>query len=166
MRGYRALVVESDRERIDVGEKSYDIEATSTAPIELVFDVITDAPGWSRWNKTIQRAQWEVEGTPVPGGVGAVRALGANRGPLSRERIVAYEAPNHQAYEIVSGPMPIKNYRADVQLTSLPDGGTHISWKGAWTTWVPGVSGFLTKMVRGFATGAAREAERLQREPA
>ena len=143
---------------------SYDIEATSTAPIELVFEVIADAPGWSRWNKSIGRASWETEGDPAPWGVGAVRALGANSGPLSKERIVEFDAPTHQAYVIVSGPMPVKGYRADVRLTSTPEGGTHISWKGSWKTRVPGVSGFLTKMVRGFAVGAAREAERLQRE--
>lgn len=149
-----------------MGQHRYDIEATSTAPIETVFEVIADAPGWSRWNRTISRASWDVEGDPAPWGVGAVRALGANKGPLSRERIVEFDAPNHQAYVIVSGPMPVKGYRADVRLTSTDDGGTHISWKGSWSTRVPGVSGFLTKMVRGFATGAAREAERLQAERA
>jgi hypothetical protein len=147
-----------------MGKHSYDIEAVSTAPIELVFEVIVDAPGWSRWNKSIGRASWEVEGEPAPWGVGAVRALGAKNGPLSKERIVEFNAPTHQAYVIVSGPMLVKGYRADVRLTSTTDGGTHISWKGSWTTRVPGVSGFLTKMVRGFATGAAREAERLQKE--
>jgi len=147
-----------------MGKHSYDIEAVSTAPIELVFEVIADAPGWSRWNKSIGRASWEVVGDPAPWGIGAVRALGAKSGPLSKERIVEFNAPTHQAYVIVSGPMPVKGYRADVRLTSTPDGGTHISWKGSWTTRVPGVSGFLTKMVRGFATGAAREAERLQKE--
>jgi hypothetical protein len=141
---------------------SYDIEAVSAAPIGLVFEVIADAPGWSRWNTTISRSQWDIEGSPAPWGVGAVRALGANVGPLSRERIVEFDAPNHQAYVIVSGPMPIKGYRADVRLKSTANGGTHISWKGSWTTRVPGVSAFLKKMVRGFATGAAREAERLQ----
>ena len=143
---------------------SYDIEAKSSAPIDLVFEVIADAPGWSRWNKSIGRASWDVEGDPAPWGVGAVRALGAKSGPLSRERIVEFEAPTHQAYVIVSGPMPVKDYRADVRLTSTDDGGTHISWKGSWSTKVPGVSGFLTKMVQGFATGAAKEAQRLQQE--
>jgi hypothetical protein len=147
-----------------MGKHSYDIESVSTAPIELVFEVIADAPGWSRWNKSIGRSSWEVEGDPAPWGIGAVRALGAKSGPLSRERIVEFNAPIHQAYVIVSGPMPVKGYRADVRLAATPDGGTHISWKGSWTTRVPGVSGFLTKMVRGFAFGAAREAERLQKE--
>ncbi len=147
-----------------MAQHSYDIEATSTAPIELVFEVIADAPGWSRWNKSIGRAMWETEGDPAPWGVGAVRALGAKSGPLSKERIVEFKMPTHQAYVIVSGPMPVKNYRADVRLTSTPEGGTHISWKGSWSTKVPFVSGFLTKMVRGFATGAAKEAQRLQQE--
>lgn len=147
-----------------MGSHAYDIECTSTAPIDLVFEVIADAPGWSRWVGSVSRAEWEVEGDPAPWGVGAVRALGATKGPLSRERIVEFDPPHHQAYVIVSGPMPVKDYRADVRLTSTADGGTHISWKGSWSTKVPGVSSFLTKMVRGFATGAAREAERLRIE--
>lgn len=143
---------------------SYDIEAVSSAPIGAVFEVIADAPGWSRWNRSISRASWEIEGDPAPWGVGAVRALGAKRGPLSRERIVAFDNPNQQSYVIVSGPMPVKDYRADVRLTSTADGGTKISWKGSWTTRFPFVSAFLTTMVRGFANGAAREAERLHRQ--
>ena len=143
-----------------MGHHSYDITEVTAAPIEVVFDVIADAPGWSRWNRSIARASWEVEGDPAPGGVGAVRALGAARGPLSRERIVAFAPPRHLAYVIDSGPMPVRSYRADITLESLSDGGTRISWMGSWTTRVPGVSGFLTRMVRGFATGAAREAER------
>lgn len=144
-----------------MGSHSYDITATSSAPVDVVFDVIADAPGWSRWNRSIGRAEWEVEGDPRPGGVGAVRALGAARGPVSRERIVAFEPPRHLAYVIDSGPMPVRDYRADVRLEPTPEGGTTIRWTGTWSTRVPGVSGFLTRMVRGFAIGAAREAERM-----
>ena len=149
-----------------MGRHSYDITATSTASTETVFRVIADAPGWSRWNRSIARAVWETEGDPPPGGVGAVRALGAAAGPLSRERIVAFDPPRHLAYVIDSGPMPVKGYRADVRLSPADGGGTVISWTGSWTTRVPGVSGFLTRMVRGFAVGAAREAERQERGPA
>lgn len=144
-----------------MGSHSYDITETSAAPIDGVFAVLADAPGWSRWNRSIARATWETEGDPAPGGVGAVRALGAARGPVSRERIVAFEPPRHLAYVIDSGPMPVRDYRADIHLESTPDGGTTIHWVGSWSTRVPGVSGFLTRMVRGFAVGAAREAQRL-----
>ena len=147
-----------------MGTHAYDITAVSSAPIETVFAVIADAPGWSRWNRAIRRAAWEVEGVPAPGGVGAVRALGAAKGPLSRERIVAFDPPRHLAYVIDSGPMPVRDYRADVRLTVTDDGGTSISWIGSWSTRVPGVSGFLTRTVQGFASGAAREAERIWNE--
>lgn len=146
-----------------MGERSYDIEAESSAPIEIVFEVLADAPGWARWVKGISRSEYEVEGEPAPGGVGAVRSMGASRGKRSRERVVAHEAPTHYAYEIVSSPMPLKRYRADVRLTSTGD-GTHISWRGSWRSWLPGMQFVLTKMVGGFAEGLAREAERVQRE--
>lgn len=149
-----------------MGSHHYDIEATSQASIATVFEVIADAPNWSRWNRSIGRASWEREGEPAPWGIGAVRALGASRGPLSRERIIEFDPPRHLAYDIVSGPMPVRGYRADVRLCEIDGGGTLISWKGEWSTRVPFVSGFLTKMVRGFATGAAREAERLESERA
>ncbi|MBU3701395.1 MAG: SRPBCC family protein [Acidimicrobiia bacterium] len=148
-----------------MGSHAYDITETSTAPVDVVFAVLADAPGWSRWNRSIARASWEVQGDPAPGGVGAVRALGAAKGPLSRERIVAFDPPRHLAYVIDSGPMPVRGYRADIRLGPAPDGGTTIHWVGSWSTRVPWVSGFLTRTVRGFAIGAAREAERIWTEP-
>jgi len=80
---------------------------------------------------------------------------------LSRERIVAFDPPRHLAYVIDSGPMPVRDYRADIELSTTETGGTRIVWRGRWSTRVPGVSGFLTRTVQGFARGAAREAERL-----
>jgi hypothetical protein len=148
-----------------MAERSYDIQVDSSAPIEIVFEVIADAPGWARWVKGISRSEYEVEGDPAPGGVGAIRSMGASRGKRSRELVVAYEEPTHYAYEIVSGVVPVKRYRADVRLIPT-DTGTHISWSGSWNSWLPGIQFVLTKMVGGFAAGAAREAERLQRERA
>jgi hypothetical protein len=95
-------------------------------------------------------------------GEGNLSVVLGGRG-LSRERVVAYDAPEHFAYEIVSGPLPIKRYRSDVRLTATTS-GTHISWRGSWDSWVPAMQLVLTKMVGGFATGLAREAERVQLE--
>ena len=144
-----------------MAQHSYDVAATSKAPPEVVFAVLADAPGWARWARGVRRATWEVEGDPAPGGIGAVRALGAGRRALSRERIVAFDPPHHLAYVIDSGPVPVRGYRADVRCTPEPGGGTRITWTGSWTTRVPVVSTLLTRMVQGFATGAAREAERI-----
>ena len=145
-----------------MGKQSYLVEAFSTAPPEVVFDVIADGPGWSRWVKAIKRASWEVEGDPAPGGVGAIRRFDSPVGPPSRERIIEFDRPNHLAYDIVSSPLPIRDYRSDVHFEPLGT-GTRIVWRGTWTARLP-MAGFLRRTIGGFARALAREAERVQRE--
>jgi hypothetical protein len=124
-----------------VSSTSYEVTGHSTAATEQVFDLLADGAGWSRWaGPMIVKSWWEREGTPAPGGVGAIRALGMNR-VGSREEIVAYDPPTHMAYTILSG-LPVRDYRADVRLT--PDGGgTRISWSGTFTPKVPGTGPLL-----------------------
>src|SRR5215831_4397687 len=105
---------------------AFKVEATSSAAPEAVFALLADGAGWSRWaGPLIRRSAWDREGRPPPGGVGAVRKLGAP--PIySREEIVEYDPPRHLAYTILSG-QPVREYRADVRLR--PDGaGTRIEW--------------------------------------
>jgi hypothetical protein len=118
----------------------------STAPPDQVFAVLADGAGWSRWaGPMIVKSWWEREGTPPPGGVGAIRALGMKR-VGSREEIVAYDPPTHLAYTILSG-LPVRDYRADVRLT--PDGsGTRIEWSGAFTAKAPGTAGAIGVFLR------------------
>ena len=107
-------------------------------------------------------SEWEREGDPAPGGVGAVRKLG--RWPaFSREEITEYDPPHHLAYTIVSG-LPVRGYHADVDLFPATGGGSTIRWAGAFEPKVPGTGGafaaVLERIVRGFARGAAAEAAR------
>jgi uncharacterized protein YndB with AHSA1/START domain len=142
---------------------SYEVTGHSSASPERVFDVLADAAGWSRWaGPMVVKSWWEREGTPAPGGVGAIRALGTKR-VGSREEIVAYDRPTHLAYTILSG-LPVRDYRADVRLS--PDGtGTRIEWSGSFTPKLPGTAGilrlFLLSTIGGFvrrlATFAAAE---------
>jgi uncharacterized protein YndB with AHSA1/START domain len=120
---------------------SYEVVGHSAAPVEKVFEVLADGAGWSRWaGPMVVKSWWEREGTPPPGGVGAIRALGMKR-VGSREEIVAYEPPTHLAYTILSG-LPVRDYRADVRLS--PDGsGTRIEWSGSFTPKLPGTAGAL-----------------------
>src|SRR2546421_8356635 len=56
---------------------SYEVTARSSAPPERLFELISDAPGWPRWaGPLIGHGSWEREGTPPPGGVGAIRKIG------------------------------------------------------------------------------------------
>ena len=139
---------------------SYDVSGHSDAPMEKVFEVLADGAGWSRWaGPMVVRSWWEREGTPAPGGVGAIRALGMKR-IGSREEILEYDPPTHLAYTILSG-LPVRDYRADVRLS--PDGaGTRIEWSGTFTPKLPGTTGalrlFLLATIGSFVRRLARYA--------
>ena len=141
---------------------SYEVSARSSAAPETVFALLADAAGWSKWaGPMVVRSWWEREGTPAPGGVGAIRRLGL--GALSsREEIVGYDAPHHLAYTWLT-KFPVRDYRADVRLQ--PDGtGTRIVWGGSFTPAFPGGAAVMRRFFRstvgGFTKRLAAEAER------
>lgn len=139
---------------------SYEVVGHSAAPPEKVFEVLADGAGWYRWaGPMIVKSWWEREGTPAPGGVGAIRALGMKR-VGSREEIVAYDPPTHLAYTILSG-LPVRDYLANVRLT--PDGtGTRIEWSGTFAPKLPGTAGalrlFLLSTIGSFVKRLAKHA--------
>jgi Polyketide cyclase / dehydrase and lipid transport len=140
---------------------SYEVTARSAAPPEKVFALLADALTWPDWAKpTIGEASWVSEGTPPPGGVGAVRKVG--RWPMfGYEQVVVSDAPTHHAYTMVKGN-PVKNYRADVHLT--PDGdGTKITWGASFDAKIPGtgaaITAFYKRLIGSFAQKLARYAE-------
>jgi hypothetical protein len=143
-----------------MGTKSYDISVRSSASPAVVFAVVADGPGWTRWT-SLGHATYEAEGTPAPHGVGAIRLFGAGFGPKSREQVVEYEPDHHFAYISLTGPLPMKDYRADVRLSAESSGGTVISWKGSFQSAMPGMGWFISRMVNGFAKGLVVESERV-----
>ena len=117
-----------------------DIYRHIDAPIDVVWDLISDHRGYSTWT-SLRTARLEIEGDPVPDGVGAVRFLGF--GPIgAREKVLAFEPPHHMAYTILSG-VPVKGYRADVHLRETADGGTDVRWVGTFESAPPGLAGAL-----------------------
>jgi uncharacterized protein YndB with AHSA1/START domain len=97
-----------------------DVEVACAAPAEVAFDILRDAAGWSTWSAA-KKTYLEVEGTPAPDGVGAIRIFGT--GPFaSREEVVAYEPPTHFAYILHKG-IPVLDYRADVTITPTDNAG-------------------------------------------
>ncbi len=141
---------------------TYECTAQSAAPPAAVFEVIADATRWHEWaGVMIGVSEWEREGDPAPGGVGAIRKLG--RWPaFAREQILEYEPPRHLAYTIVSR-VPLRGYHADVDLEATAS-GTTIRWTGAFEPVVPGTGAllaeFFRRTVQGYARAAAAEAER------
>jgi hypothetical protein len=134
---------------------SYEVTARSAAPPERVFAILSDAPNWGLWaGPVIAHGEWEREGDPEPGGVGAIRKIG--RWPqYGREEIVASEAPRHHAYTTLSGN-PVRNYRADVYLT--PDGeGTAITWSATFDPQFPGTGSLMAWFYRKLIGSTARK---------
>ena len=103
---------------------SFELERRIAAPVQTVWDVLTDHRGYARW-AGVDSAVLDRQGKDDPNGVGAVRHL--RKGPISiREEIVASEAPKGFSYKVVSGP-PVRDYLAVVTLTS-EGASTHVHW--------------------------------------
>ena len=141
---------------------TYEVSARSAAPPEKVFALLADGAGWSKWaGPMIVRSWWEREGSPEPGGVGAIRRLGLGK-LSSREEIVEYDAPRHLAYTWLT-KFPVRDSRAAVRLA--PDGsGTRIVWGGSFRPAFPGggavMRRFFLTAVGGFTKRLAAEAAR------
>jgi len=141
---------------------SYDIRATTTAPIEVVWPLVGEARRWKEW-AGFPTAELVVEGDPAPDGVGALRRFGFGPGS-SREKVVAWEPPNRLGYEVVKG-WPVRRYRADVELEALAGGGTSIHWHGRFDAKVPGTGRALQatthRLMARFADRLVRYADRI-----
>lgn len=133
---------------------SFTIEKTSRAAPDVVFAVLADGSRWSDWaGPAVPQSSWAV-GSP-PGGLGSVRRLGL--GPLSsREEIVEYDPPRRLGYVLRSGER-LHHYRATVELSAEPAGGTRIVWSGSVESRL--LAGVFRILVGGFARRLARYAE-------
>jgi len=135
---------------------SYEVTAHSSAPPARVFALLADATSWTKWaGPMVGHAEWEREGDPPPGGVGAIRKVG--RWPIyGREEIVASDPPSHHAYTILSGN-PVRNYRADITLGPDDAGGTRLTWSASFDPMVPGTGRMLATIYRRLIGGFARK---------
>jgi Polyketide cyclase / dehydrase and lipid transport len=138
--------------------------ASTTATPETVYRLLSQGSTWPTWIDVDSMAM-ESEGAHGGESVGAIRVFRFRRFGLplkTRERIVELVPNRRFSYELVSG-LPLEGYRADVDLSPGPGGGTVITWSGTWRTGVPG-TGIVTKamfarLYRQFATGLARKAD-------
>src|SRR5205807_3852248 len=94
------------------------------APVETVFDVLSDHRGYSAITP-LRASTLEREGAPDPNGVGAIRRLEL-AGPPIREEITEYERPRVLAYKALSG-VPAKQHLGMVRLSER-SGGTILTW--------------------------------------
>jgi uncharacterized protein YndB with AHSA1/START domain len=92
------------------------------APVPVVWSLLTDLDTWSRWTPL----------TRAGGGItSSWRPLRYGRRPL-RVRVSSPDAPFWVRVH-VSAPAGRFSHLADVTLTPLPDGGTHLAWRATLT---------------------------------
>lgn len=130
-------------------------EARSGAPPERVWALLADARSWTRWAG--------FDEVNVEGGEGTGQIRRNRKGRITgRDRVVVFEAPRRYAYES-SSALPVRDYRGEVTLVPIADGGTGIRWRSRFAPKIPGTGWLLRRGLRRFlaelAEGLAREAE-------
>jgi hypothetical protein len=142
-----------------MGKYKVEAQAPSSASRQQVWEVLADVPRWAEWGPW-NSSTFEREGTPAPGGVGAVRLLKRFAMTL-REELTVLEPPQRMAYKLLSG-MPVRNYNADVVLADAGE-GSELHWRSEFDA-LPGIGELyrwqLQKAFEDITRSAAREAER------
>ena len=135
----------------------FEVVVHSPAEPKAVFDLLTDIPSWQVWGRPlVPRSIRERDGSPDPNGVGAVRKAGGP-GFWVREEVVEFIPPVRYAYIVVRG-VPVRRYRAVVELEPAEGGGTTIRWRAQLEQRVPGVARAIEAIITALAKRLARRA--------
>jgi uncharacterized protein YndB with AHSA1/START domain len=120
----------------------FTLKALVNAPIDTVFDVLTDHRGYADFTP-LRSVSLEREGHPAPNGVGAIRVLRL-AGPPLREQVTEYVRPTRFVYTLLSGA-PTRDHVGTVDLVQEA-GGTRVTYR---VETVPTVPSFLAPVVVG-----------------
>jgi Polyketide cyclase / dehydrase and lipid transport len=132
--------------------------AKTSAPADVVYAMLRDGSTWPRWS-SIDAFELERPAADEPEGVGAVRVFRTGKYTM-REQIVELRPERRFSYALLSG-LPIRGYRADVDLEPNGD-GTTISWRSSFTPRLPGTGRLirrrLAEVTAAFVADLARAA--------
>jgi len=123
----------------------FTLTRTTTAPIETVFDALTDHRAIADYVWACRRSTLEREGIPAPNGVGAVRRIEAV-GPAIVEEVIEYQRPKGFAYKLVAGA-PVRDHVGTIELREAGT-GTEVSWHLRSTPKIPGLDWLLSPLLK------------------
>ncbi len=123
----------------------FTLTRTTPAPIETVFDALTDHRAIADHVWACRRSTLDREGVPAPNGVGAIRRIEAV-GPPIVEEIIEYQRPTRYAYKLLSGA-PVRDHVGTVELREA-ESGTVVSWHLRSTPKIPGADWLLTPVLK------------------
>jgi hypothetical protein len=93
----------------------FEAETTISATPEVVWELLTDAPGYTSWNTTVDR----VEGRIEPGGKIKV-LVKINPGKAFPVRVAEFVPPERMVW---SGGLPLGLFKGVRTFTLIPSGG-------------------------------------------
>jgi hypothetical protein len=152
----QGLLLKASRDSLRI-VASFTLRRSIAAPIEVVFEVLTDHRGTANIS-AFRSSTLEREGEPPPNGVGAIRKLRL-AGPPIREQVTVFDPPALFAYKLLSG-IPARSHRGTVELAPYEDTHTSLSYRVdsfpkllmpgvAWSAIVrPGISHLLKGIVK------------------
>jgi uncharacterized protein YndB with AHSA1/START domain len=124
--------------------RTVSVETTFPAPIETVFDLITDHANYSQF-RVIQHSELLRPGKLEPNGVGALRRVYSR--PLRfEEEITAFERPTRMDYLIRRVNAPLRHQGGSMLLERSSD-GTRVTWTSTFEFTTPGIGGLLTSAI-------------------
>jgi hypothetical protein len=137
--------------------------ATTTADPATVYALLREGATWPVWGP-LDSFELERPGEDEAEGLGAVRVFRSGR-VTGRDTIAELVQDRRFSYTHVSN-LPMKNYRADVDLEPAGD-GTRIRWVSAFDPKLPGtgallrrgLDGFVSKLANGLAEHASSRAQ-------
>ena len=118
------------------------VKRTINAPIEKVFDIISDHANYKDF-PGVKDSELVKKGKPHKNGVGAVREIDTGS-VWFQEKITAYERPTRLDYQIINSRPPIEHQGGSVRLEQTAD-GVAVTWTTIMRIKIPLVGGLLTR---------------------
>jgi hypothetical protein len=141
-------------------KQEIDVRTRSTADPSTVYKLLAEGSTWPEWSP-IGSFELQEPGEGAPEGLNAIRVFRTGR-TTSVERLVELVPGRRLSYILLQG-LPLRDYRADVDLTPAENGGTMIRWHSTFfpkrkgTGWIYrlALGKFIRKCVDGLAAYAA-----------
>ena len=138
-----------------MSKKTIDVTVESAAEPSAVYALLRASDRWPTWSPITSYEL--VRPAPRPDGVGEIRIFHTKQvlGTVhSREQVVEVIPDRRVSYTLEHG-MPLRNYRADIDLTPTAT-GTAIRWHSTFEPAVPGTGWFYRAVLSAFIARCAK----------
>ena len=127
--------------------KHIEVEVAAAAEPDDVWSLLAEVSTWPEW------AAFDSAMVESGHGAGEIRRFRRGRW-VTVERVTGFEPHRRLSYALVSG-LPVRDYEAEVSLTSTAC-GTTIRWNSSFAATVPGTGGLIQRGLKRFIEDTAQ----------